>query len=213
MRRQIALLGTILLLAGCQAPQQQRPAWWLVGFTEPAYMKVWVETLDAEDIQGQLFHRIGAGTAAGGEPKGDAEYARGWLGVGSSVYPAVGADLPKRLFVRWQSVAESRTYRTWIEIPEQARRILRQSTTALCPDDPHPMPMGGGGRVTLGLAPGGIVQVWVRDECLRPIKVARAQAEVEPLGPHQGESDGHYYPQSDASKRYIERWGIPYGSW
>jgi len=67
--------------------------------------------------------------------------------------------------------------------------------------------------IYLGLAPGGVVQVWVRDECHHPIKVARAQAEVEPLGPHLGKSDGHYYPQSEKSKRYIEKYGIPYGSW
>ncbi len=37
--------------------------------------------------------------------------------------------------------------------------------------------------VYLGLAPGGVVQVWVRDSCNHPVKVARAQAEIEPLGP------------------------------
>jgi hypothetical protein len=68
--------------------------------------------------------------------------------------------------------------------------------------------------VYLGLAPGGVVQVWVRDECHHPIKVARAQAEIEPLGPSQGKNQGRYaYPVSEKSKRYIEKFGIPYGSW
>jgi hypothetical protein len=53
----------------------------------------------------------------------------------------------------------------------------------------------------------------VRDECHRPIKVARARAEVEALGPHLGKSEGHYYPQSEVSKRYIQQFGIPYASW
>lgn len=66
----------------------------------------------------------------------------------------------------------------------------------------------------LGLAPGGVVQVWVRDSCNHPVKVARAQAEIEPLGPSQGKNEGRYaYPVSDKAKRYIDKYGIPYGSW
>lgn len=58
------------------------------------------------------------------------------------------------------------------------------------------------------------MQAWVRDECHRPIKVARAQAEIEPLGPSMGQNEGRYaYKISDKAKRYIERFGIPYGSW
>lgn len=68
--------------------------------------------------------------------------------------------------------------------------------------------------VYLGLAPGGVVQVWVRDSCNHPVKVARTQAEVEPLGPSQGKNDGRYaYPVSEKAKRYIDKYGIPYGSW
>ncbi|MDH4553598.1 DUF2931 family protein, partial [Pseudomonas sp. BN417] len=66
----------------------------------------------------------------------------------------------------------------------------------------------------MGLAPGGIIQVWVRDRCSKLVKVARAQAEVEPLGPDQGRNEGRYaYKPSEKAKRYIEQFGIPYGSW
>lgn len=44
--------------------------------------------------------------------------------------------------------------------------------------------------VYLGIAPGNVVQVWVRDPCRSPIKVARAQAELEPLGPELGKNGG-----------------------
>lgn len=37
---------------------------------------------------------------------------------------------------------------------------------------------------------------------------------VEPLGPDQGNNEGRYaYKVSEKAKRYIERFGIPYGSW
>jgi hypothetical protein len=66
----------------------------------------------------------------------------------------------------------------------------------------------------VGLAPGGVLQVWVEDSCYKAIAVARAQAEIEPLGPSQGKNQGRYaYPVSEKAKRYIEKFGIPYGSW
>ena len=213
----IALLGA-LLLTGCQAAdplsgaQDPHLQWWSLGFTEPNYMKVWVDGSAVEDINGQLFERA-EGSAAGGEPEDGTESARGWHGVGGSGKPVVGADLPKRIFVRWQSIAEPQSYRAWVDIPEEARQIMRKSTARRCSTNPE----AGSpymAAVILGLAPGGVVQVWVWDECFRPVKVARAQAEIEPLGPDQGNNEGRYaYKISENAKRYIERFGIPYGSW
>ena len=65
----------------------------------------------------------------------------------------------------------------------------------------------------IGVAPGGKIGVWVEDNCLSDHLVASAQAEIAPLGPYQGYSKGKYRPQEEPSKRYIERYGIPYGSW
>ncbi|AUG40572.1 hypothetical protein CXP47_11995 [Pseudomonas chlororaphis] len=217
MRVFIALLST-LLLSGClttdplSGKNDPKNPWWDLGFTEPNYMKVWVEDSAVEDINGKLFRRTGGGTAAGGQPEDNRESARGWTGGGVGGKSVIGADLPKRIFVRWQSVVEPQAYRVWIDIPEEARQIMRRATDRRCPKTPK-QTASYMASVNLGLAPGGIVQVWVRDECRHPIKVARAQAEVEPLGPHLGKSNGHYYPLSENSKRYIEKYGIPYGSW
>ncbi|WP_025809468.1 DUF2931 family protein [Pseudomonas chlororaphis] len=217
MRAFTVLLGA-LLLTGClandplSAKNDPKSPWWELGFTEPYYMEVWVEDSAVEDINGKLFRRTGRGTAAGGDHGYKKEWARGWDGVGIDGKSVVGADLPKRIFVRWQSVVEPQTYRVWIDIPEEARQIMRKTTARRCPETPK-QTASYMASVNLGLAPGGIVQVWVRDECHHPIKVARVQAEVEPLGPHLGKSNGHYYPQSENSKRYIEKYGIPYGSW
>ncbi|WDH50759.1 DUF2931 family protein [Pseudomonas chlororaphis] len=218
MRVFIALLGA-LLLTGCLASDplsgknDPKNPWWDLGFTEPNYMKVWVEDSAVEDINGKLFRRTGGGTAAGGQPEDNRESARGWAGVGVGGKSVVGADLPKRIFVRWQSVVEPQTYRAWINIPEEARQIMRKATDRRCPETPK-QTASYMASINLGLAPGGIVQVWVRDECRHPIKVARTQAEVEPLGPSQGKNNGRYaYKVSEKSKRYIEKYGIPYGSW
>ncbi|WP_016702639.1 DUF2931 family protein [Pseudomonas chlororaphis] len=218
MRVFITLLG-VLLLSGCHADplsgkNDPKDPWWQLGFIEPFYMKVWVEDSAVEDINGQLFPHTGGGSAAGGDLGYDKEWARGWGDtVGGSGWSVVGANLPKRIYVRWQSIVEPQTYRAWVDIPEEARKIMWTSTNRRCPETPHQIARYMA-SVYLGLAPGGIVQVWVRDECRNTIKVARVQAEVEPLGPSQGKTNGRYaYQISEGSKRYIEKYGIPYGSW
>ncbi|MGE7955537.1 DUF2931 family protein [Pseudomonas sp. NPDC089530] len=218
MRAFIALLGA-LLLTGClasdplSARNDPKSPWWELGFTEPYYMKVWVEDSAVEDINGKLFRHTGRGTASGGALGYQKEWARGWREVGGDGKSVIGADLPQRIFVRWQSVVEPQTYRAWIDIPEEARQIMRKTTARRCPETPQKT-ASYMASVNLGLAPGGIVQVWVRDECHHPIKVARVQAEVEPLGPSQGKNNGRYaYKVSEKSRRYIEQYGIPYGSW
>lgn len=187
--------------------------WWSLSFNQPNYMKVWVEDSQVEDINGKLLRRTGGGTAAGNEPEDGTESARGWGQITGGIREVVGADLPKRIYVRWQSVVESKTYRVWIDIPEKAREIMRATVNEPCPSEPNE-PAGTIALVYVGLAPGGIAQVWVSDRCMKPIKVARAQAEIEPLGPDQGKSQGQYaYPVSEKAKRYIGQYGIPYGSW
>ncbi|GLZ88239.1 hypothetical protein Pres01_42900 [Metapseudomonas resinovorans] len=216
--RHFLLIG-LLLVGGCQSmdplsgAQDDHNPWWSLGFAHPAYMKVWVEDSAVVDIRGRLFRNTGRGIAAGDEPEDGTEAARGWRGgAGPSGVAVVGADLPRHIYVRWQSIVEPQTYRAWVDIPEEARQIMRDSIAWRCPQKPDRVSRYRA-SLYLGLAPGGIIQVWVYNRCYRSVKVARAKAEVEPLGPHLGQSGGHYYPLSDASERYIERFGIPYGSW
>ena len=176
-------------------------------------MEVWVEDSATVDVDGNLYRRIGSGWATGGRKNG-ADGARGWPRAGGSGYQNVrDAKLPVRIYVRWQSVVEPQTYQGWIEIPESARQVMRKSLTNNCPEYPEIKEFRRGVPVRFGLAPGGVVQVWVEDECMNLVKVARGQAEIEPKGPYLGQSGGHYYPQTESSKRYVEQYGIPYGSW
>ena len=67
--------------------------------------------------------------------------------------------------------------------------------------------------ITLGMAPGGIVKVWVGGACLGFTEVGRFQAEIEPLGPYKGKSNGQYVPIESENKAYIDKHGIPYDTW
>ncbi len=214
----VLTLLSVMFLTGCQAMDplsgtgDPHARWWQLGFSTPAYMTVWVETAAVEDVHGKLIRRVSSGLASSAQPEDGTESARGWKWVGGGGRPAIGAALPRRVFVRWQSIVEERTYRAWVDIPDEARQVMHDATARRCPEQPDE-PSSYYAILILGLAPGGVIQAWVRDSCYRPIKVVRGQAEVEPLGPHQGQSNGHYYPLPEASKRYIERFGIPYGSW
>ncbi|MDI2594354.1 DUF2931 family protein [Pseudomonas sp. 681] len=218
--RALWILWGASLLIGCQVSglswgrSDPDSGPWAIGFTQPYFMEVWVEDSAMVDVDGVLYRHIGSGGAAGGEKKG-ADVARGWgkKGGGGSEKDVKDAKLPVRIYARWQSIVEPQTYQGWIEVPESARQVMRDALTKNCPTAPEANALPKIASVRLGLAPGGIVQIWVLNECMRPVKVANGKVDKEPLGPYLGKSGGRYYPQTDASKQYVEKYGIPYGSW
>ena len=42
-----------------------------------------------------------------------------------------GADLPRLVYVRWQSMAEPQTYEAYLDIPESARQTMLQGEKRL----------------------------------------------------------------------------------
>ena len=63
--KQLITILCVLLITGCQATDplsaknDPKSEWWELAFTEPDYMKVWVEDSAVEDINGKLFTRTG----------------------------------------------------------------------------------------------------------------------------------------------------------
>ncbi|WAN10207.1 DUF2931 family protein [Stutzerimonas balearica] len=207
----LPLILALLFLGGCaeRNPGSLPYKYWRLGFLAPDYMEVWVETADVEDIRGNLFYRMGGGTVSIAKPSDGSGNAAGWrsgLGWGAGRH-VNGADLPRRIYVRWQSLAEPQTYRVILDIPERARQLMSERLDPPCPASEYRE------ALALGLAPGGVVRGWVMSTCGGPIEVLRAQAEIEPKGPYEGTSQGAHRPLSETSRAYIEKHGIPYGSW
>ena len=67
--------------------------------------------------------------------------------------------------------------------------------------------------INLGMAPGGIVKVWLGGACLGYKEVGRFQAEIEPLGPHKNGNYRYYRAPNPEAQAYIDQHGIPYCSW
>ncbi|MNF91574.1 hypothetical protein D3C84_741790 [compost metagenome] len=187
---------------------------WYLGFMAPDYMDVWLETADVTDVRGITYAGAVQGTVAIRQPENGAGDPAGWPGpyIRGKGVTLRNLDLPKQIFVRWQSLTEPQTYRVTMELPESARELMLKPEKVKCPirgqvtDYRH--------FITVGLAPGGIAKLWVNGPCFPVTEILRIQAEIEPKGPDQGQSDGLYaLPLEPAAKAYIEQHGIPYGSW
>jgi hypothetical protein len=218
MNKCIGLLS-LLLLAGCQATNPLRlnadpvSPWWELGFTSPSHMQAYVEYSSVLDVNGMIYHNTGVANLITRSVMLDKEVARGWNNTGFGSTAVEGAGLPLLVYVRWQSIVETQTYRAWIKIPEEARQILKNAPGSICVKAPKVRALFSS-SLFIGVAPKGKVKVWVLDECFQTVEVTTAQGEIEPLGPFLGRGGGRYiYDLSESSKRYIERWGIPYGSW
>ena len=213
--RAIAVLGLTLWLSGCTNGFNRLPYdSWRLGMLAPNYMEVWIETADAVDVRDNVFRRAMSGVAAISTPKNLRGNPEGWPrrpggGKGKQV---VGSDLPRLIYVRWQSLVEPQTYEVYIVIPETTRQAMVSGERTYCEFD---------GKwitdyrdvLTVGLAPGGIAKVWVMGACLKPFDVARVQGTVVKEGPYSGTSNGQHRPLSETSRAYIEKYGVPYGSW
>lgn len=215
LRSVTALLFGILLSNSAIGADKSMPydAWFL-GFGTPAYMEVWIETAQVVDIQKQVFRGAGGGIASTSSPTGNRGNPKGWPktpGAGAGRY-VTGADLPRLIYVRWQSMVEPQTYEVFIEIPESAREIMRKAETTYCPHTDKPI-IDYRNRIGVGLAPGGIAKVWLGGPCLKSVEVTRVEATIVKVGPYDGKSNGHYRTLPEESKAYIEKFGIPYGSW
>jgi hypothetical protein len=211
------------LLGGCASVESRSLPYdaWSLDFFVPDYMEVWIETADVVDINEHVFRGAGSGIPAMGYPgamsKGIPSEFRGkpagWReNPGGKGRYVTEADLPRLVYVRWQSIAEPQTYEAYIEIPQSARNTMLKGEEAFC---------GAVGKwktdyrkfLTIGLAPGGIAKVWLGGPCLKSTEVTRVQGTINPEGPYRGQSGGAYYPLLEESKAYIDKFGIPYGSW
>lgn len=180
---------------------------WYLGFQAPAYMDVWVETADVVDIEGRYFPHAAGGTASvtfHGDPSGW-DQDPGW-GAGRDV---TSSALPRRIFVRWQSLVEPQTYRAVLEIPERARQLMASKAASTV----YPGQYDYQRALGIELAPGGWIKAWVMSADSAPVEVLCQKAEVEPKGPDLGEHGGRYVTLHAKSKEYIANHRVPYESW
>ena len=183
MKRLIFAVGLLISLSACAgaprfppAPKLPYPAWY-IGFAAPKHMEVWVENVDVLDRRGLAFFRVHGGVAS---YTGKVE---GWHQGGAGGKPINNVDLPDLIFLRWQSLVEPQSYKIKVQIPQWVRDEMVRPEKAFCLV-PNDWKEDYRNVITVGMAPGGIVKVWVGGPCLGFKEVGRFQAEVEPRGPY-----------------------------
>ncbi|GFM88586.1 lipoprotein [Pseudomonas cichorii] len=211
------VLIAALLISSCSGNYGAKLPYdsWRLGFFVPDYMEVWIETADVVDMQDRWFKRAMSGLAAIQTPPHLKGNPKGWpirAGAGSGKQ-VTGADLPRFIYVRWQSLAEPQTYQAYIEIPDAIRQAMREGGKTYC-EASNEWITDYRENLAIGLAPGGIAKTWISGTCLGPIEVSRVQGTIVKKGPHGGASGGYYYRNPNPeSQAYIDKFGIPYESW
>jgi hypothetical protein len=169
-------------------------------------MEVWVESVDVLDQRGYVFFNVHAGVA------GYTRKPEGWHKGTSGGKPINNVDLPDQLLLRWQSLVEPQAYKISIRIPQWVRDEMVRPERVLCQWNQQ-WKTDYRETITLGMAPGGIVKVWVGGPCLGFKEVGRYQAKVEPRGPNQDGKGLFYRAPNPEAQAWIDQHGIPYGSW
>ncbi|MDO1527883.1 DUF2931 family protein [Fulvimonas sp. R45] len=208
------LFGLTLALTACASETHLPYRSWYLSFSDVPHMQVWVEDAQVVDVTGRRFHDLSPG-ALGDDNDPDDVSPAGWAtssGYGKG-YNVTGAALPRQVYVRWQSLAEPRTYQATVDIPDSVRKLMLTKG----PPDPNFKHMPPDARyytkLNLGLAPGGWIRVWVGGVLEDPIPVMCVKATVVPQGPGLGKMKGHYAKLSPRAKAYVATHAIPYGSW
>jgi hypothetical protein len=202
------LLSSYTCASGNSLPPRPKlpyPSWY-IGLVAPKHMEVWVESIDVIDRRGLRFFDVFGGVAS------YAGKVKGWQKGGGKTMPINNVDLPEQLYLRWQSLVEPQAYMISILIPQWVREEMLTPERSYCQwskewlDDYRQV-------ITLGMAPGGIVKVWLGGPCLDFKEVGRFQAKIDPRGPNRDGNYIYHRPPNPKAQAYIDKHGIPYGSW
>ncbi|WP_460125131.1 DUF2931 family protein [Pseudomonas sp. S2_C03] len=212
MMRLVLLMGLLVSLSACasgpKAPPRPKLPYdsWYIALAAPRFMEVWVEGVDVLDQRGWAFFRVFGGVAS------YTRQPKGWHKGGGKMMPVNNVDLPEKLFLRWQSLVEPQTYKIGIQIPQWVRDEMVRPHEVFCKWDQKVVTLYRD-TITLGMAPGGIVKVWLGSGCLQHKEIGRFQAEIELLGPHRKGNGKYYRAPKPEAQEYIDKHGIPYGTW
>ncbi|MGO1502890.1 MAG: DUF2931 family protein [Marinobacter sp.] len=196
--RNLSIL-VILLLSGCSsfAKEKDESIAWRFQLATPKHYNVWVEHLEFERSGVRHWsHPAGSMGCCWKGPEGP-------RGVAGRMEP-----FPNYIGIQWFSFAEQKFYQRLISIPREWQRLMEVPALYKTSLGEFEAPRD---TLTLGLAPGGEIVVWIMNQIGNEKEIARLQAnEIE------GEIF-HYKTRTKAYLNkhgdYLKQQGIPLDGW
>lgn len=190
----VALAG--LFLAGCaSAPDDEMTAY--IGVGAPQHYDVWVEVFELEASGVRHWRRpIGSVSCCWSGPNGP-------TGKGGTAKP-----FPDYIGIRWFSFAEQKFYERLFSLPEGLEEKMREHATYTTNMGTFSQPLD---MLTIGLAPGGQIVLWINNHATNEFEVGRLQAnEVEGDVSNYEVGTRNYLEEHGD---YIEKHGVPTEGW
>ena len=193
----MGLVAMALLGSGCSAWSKADDTLWMIRIAAPKHYDVWVTDMFLEK-SGERSWRQPIGTV-GCCWKGP----RGPRGKGARVDP-----FPELILVNWFSFAEQTYYTKLIMVPPDLLDRMREPASYKTPMGMHSGPRN---FMTIGLAPGGTVVVWISNQIGNEIEVMRMQATELPGDPADFAPLMEDYLKDHGD--YLREHGIPLDGW
>ena len=176
----------ILLLSGCSSFAQEKDGSteWRFQLATPKHYNVWVEHLEFERSGVRhWYHPAGSMGCCWKGPEGPS-------GIAGRMEP-----FPNYIGIQWFSFAEQKFYQRLISIPQEWRSLMEVSALYRTSLGEFEAPRD---TLTLGLAPGGEIVVWIMNQIGNEIEIARLQA---------NEIEGEAFRYKTRTKDYLNKHG------
>ncbi len=184
---------------------------WTISHLAPDYMEAYLVGIVVFDIQKNMLPNVRQGIPSMGRPS--PQYARPgeWpANPGSGGGSIVRSDLPALLIVNWRSYVEEQEYFVKIEVAEEIRKEMATGHRISCLTNDG-IDEYYRNNIVVGLAPGGIVKLWINGPCLDSLDAGRYIAQK--ISPDEARDHLSKNQLSDKTVEYLKDHPAPYGSW
>lgn len=193
----VLFLAALLMQAGCSTAQVENEKKWMFMVATPKHYDVWVNQLEFEKPGFRHWrHPAGYLQCCWKGPNGP-------RGVAGRMMP-----FPEYIGIEWFSFSEQKFYQRVFSLPENLREAMSKpaaySTNSGTFEAPRNM-------LTIGLAPGGTIVLWIMNQIGNEIEVARFQANEIEGDPSEYEAGTQRY--LDEHGPYLEKHGVPTEGW
>ncbi|WP_138439290.1 DUF2931 family protein [Marinobacter alexandrii] len=191
----------VLLLAffqsGCVSASSKEQVNWYFQIAAPKHYHAWVQYLELEKSGVRHWHQAPGYISCCWQGEG------GPTGKGGRMEP-----FPNYIGIQWVSFADEKVYQKLIEIKSEWREAMRE---------PAPFTTSKGLKykprnvLTLGLAPGGEIVVWIKSQVGNELELVRLQGNEMEGKPQEYSVLIEDY--KDEHREYLDMHGIPLEGW